>query len=347
MSRARLTIDLAALAANHATLKAAAPGAIVAPVVKADGYGLGAGLVCGRLWDEGAQDFFVARLSEGQALRTALGAGRPARVFVLDGLAGAEPGAFEDADLTPVLNTPQDIARWRPTRRRCAIHIDTGMNRLGIEIDDARAASDLRVDLVMSHMACAADPQHPRNARQLALFRDARARFPDAPASLAASAGIYLGADHHFDMVRPGISLYGGGPREVADERFAAVATLEAPLLQVRDLVPGDTVGYGERFVAAGPIRVGLVAAGYADGLMRRAMGRATAWIAGAPAPILSVSMDLLAIDLTASPGAKPGDLVELLGPRAKLDDLAAATGSVAHECLVRLSARAERVGRC
>ncbi len=344
MSRARLTIDLAALAANHATLKAAAPGAVIAPVAKADGYGLGAGLVCGRLWDEGARDFFVARLSEGQALRTALDGGRAARIFVLDGLAGAEPGDFADAELTPVLNTPQDIARWRPVGRPCAIHIDTGMNRLGIDMDDARAAADLRVDLVMSHMACAADPQHPRNARQLALFREARARFPDAPASLAASAGIYLGPEHHFDMVRPGISLYGGGPREVPDDRFAAVATLEAPLLQVRDLKAGDTVGYGESFVAQGPIRVGLVAAGYADGFMRRAMGRATAWIDGAPAPILSVSMDLLAVDLTAAPGAKPGELVELLGRHARLDHLAAAAGTVAHECLVRLSARAERV---
>lgn len=344
MSRARLTIDLAALAANHAALKAAATGAVVAPVAKADGYGLGAGLVAARLWEEGARDIFVARLSEGQALRAALGPGRPARIFVLDGLTGAEPAAFEDADLTPVLNSPQDVARWRAARRPCALHIDTGMNRLGLDVDDARAAADLPVVLVMSHLACAADPEHPRNARQLALFREARARFPDAPASLAASAGIYLGPEHHFDMVRPGISLYGGGPREIADDRFAAVATLEAPLMQVRDLKAGDAVGYGDGFTAKGPVRVGLVAAGYADGLLRRAMGRANAWIQGAPAPILTVSMDLLAVDLTQAPGAKPGDLVELLGPHAKLDELAAATGTVAHECLVRLSARAERV---
>lgn len=346
MSRARLTIDLGALAANHATLRAAAPGAVVAPVAKADGYGLGAGLVGARLWDEGARDIFVARLSEGQALRAALGADRPARIFVLDGVAGAEPGAFEDAALTPVLNTAEDIARWRSTGRPCAIHVDTGMNRLGVDVDDARAASDLKVELVMSHMACAADPAHPRNARQLALFREARARFPNAQASLAASAGIYLGPAHHFDMVRPGISLYGGGPREVADERFAAVATLDAPLMQVRDLKAGDAVGYGDGFRATGPIRVGLVGAGYADGLLRRAMGRMNAWIDGAPAPILTVSMDLLAVDLTKTPGAKPGDRVELLGPHARLDDLAASAGTVAHECLVRLSARAERVVR-
>ncbi|MGA0601167.1 alanine racemase [Caulobacter sp. KR2-114] len=346
MSAARLTIDLAALAANHATLKAAAPGAVVAPVVKADGYGLGAGLIAGRLWDEGARDLFVARLSEGQALRAALGGGRPARIFILDGLAGADAGALADADLTPVLNTPEDIARWRPQRRPCGLHIDTGMNRLGLDVDDARAAADLDVALVMSHLACAAESSSPRNARQLALFRQARARFPDAPASLAASAGVYLGAGYHFDMVRPGISLYGGGPQEVADDRFAAVATLEAPILQARELQAGDAVGYGDGFVADRAMRVGLLAAGYADGLLRRSMGRATAWIGDAPAPILTVSMDLLAVDLSQAPRAKAGDLVQLLGPRARLDDLAAATGTVAHECLVRLSARAERVGR-
>lgn len=344
MSAARLTIDLAALAANHATLRAAAPGAVVAPVVKADGYGLGAGLVAGSLWEAGARDFFVARLSEGLALRAAMGAARPARIFVLDGLAGAEAGALVDAALTPVLNSAEDIARWRGQGGACAIHIDTGMNRLGVDVDDARAAADLKVELVMSHLACAADPASPRNARQLALFREARARFPDAPASLAASAGIYLGADYHFDMVRPGISLFGGGPREAPDPAFRAVARLEAPILQVRDLKAGDAVGYGDSFVADRAMRIGLLAAGYADGLLRRAMGRAKAWIAEAPAPILTVSMDLLAVDLTQSPGARPGDLVELLGPRAHVDDLAAATGTVAHECLVRLSPRAERV---
>jgi alanine racemase len=343
LSAARLTIDLGALAQNHARLRQAATGVVVAPVVKADGYGLGAGRVAGRLWDEDARDFFVARLSEGLALRMALTAGRPARIFVLDGLAGAETSALEDADLTPVLNTPEDIARWRATKRSCAIHIDTGMNRLGLDLDGARAAADLKVELVMSHLACAADPAHPRNARQLALFREARARFPDAPASLAASAGIYLGSDYHFDVVRPGVSLYGGGPREVADPGFAAVATLEAPILQVRDLQAGDAVGYGDGFVAKEPIRVGLLAAGYADGLLRRAMGQAVASIGAAAAPILTVSMDLLAVDLTAAPNAKAGDLVELLGPNALLDDLAAATNTVAHECLVRLSSRADR----
>ncbi len=344
MSAARLTIDLGALAANHAVLREAAAGAVVAPVVKADGYGLGAGPVAARLWQEGARDFFVARLSEGLALRHALGAARPARIFVLDGVAGASTEPFREADLTPVLNSADDVARWRGVGRPCALHVDTGMNRLGLTVEQAKAARDLPVALVMSHLACAAAPDSPRNAHQLDRFREARALFPDAAASLSASAGIFLGADYHFDMVRPGISLYGGGPREIPDTRFAAVARLEAPIMQVRNLKAGDAVGYGDGFVSDRPMRIGLLAAGYADGLLRRAMGRAVAWIDDARIPILTVSMDLIAIDLGAAPTAQPGDLVELLGRNAGLDVLASDTGTVAHECLVRLSARAERV---
>ncbi|HEX7758029.1 MAG TPA: alanine racemase [Caulobacteraceae bacterium] len=344
MSAARLTIDLDALARNHAVLCAAAPGATTAPVVKADGYGLGAGPVASRLWDEGARDFFVARLSEGLVLRAALTAARPARIFVLDGLAGSAANMFLDAGLTPVLNTADDAQRWRGAGQPCAVHVDTGMNRIGLALEEADAARGLPACLVMSHLACAADPLSPRNAHQLARFDEARSLFPNAAASLSASAGIYLGPDYHFDMVRPGISLYGGGPREVPDDRFAAVARLDAPILQVRDLKPGDAVGYGDGFVADRPMRIALLAAGYADGILRGALGKASAWIAGVRAPILTVSMDLMAVDLTAAPQAQMGDLVELLGSRALLDDLATASGTVAHECLVRLSSRAERL---
>lgn len=344
MSAARLTIDLDALARNHAVLRAAAPGATTAPVVKADGYGLGAGSVAGRLWDEGARDFFVARLSEGLALRAALAAARPARIFVLDGLAGGRVDTFLDAGLTPVLNTTDDTQRWRGAGQPCAVHVDTGMNRIGLTLEEADASRDLPVELVMSHMACAADPASPRNARQLARFGEARSLFPSAAASLSASAGIFLGPGYHFDMVRPGISLYGGGPREVPDNRLAAVARLDAPILQVRDLKPGDAVGYGDGFVADRPMRIALLTAGYADGILRGARGKATAWIGDARTPILIVSMDMMAVDLSAAHQARAGDLVEILGPHALLDDLATAAGTVAHECLVRLSQRAERV---
>jgi alanine racemase len=342
VSRARLTIDLGAMARNHAVLRDAAGGAEVAPVLKADGYGLGAGVVARRLWDEGARSFFVARIDEGEALRGALGDERPALVFVLDGLGGAPAQRFARSGLTPVLNSPADLAGWRPTGLPCALHVETGMNRLGLGEADLAAAHDLRVVHVMSHLACAAEPDSPRNRRQLERFVPLRAAFPSASASLAASAGIFLGADFRFDMVRPGVSLFGGGPLERPDARIAAVATLEAPILQLRDLQPGDRVGYGDGFTAGRPMRLALLAAGYADGVIRRAKGSASAWLAGRPAPILVVSMDLIAVDVTGI-SAREGDLVELLGGNALLDDLAAASGTVAHEILVRLSARAER----
>jgi alanine racemase len=344
VTRAHLTIDLDALAANHAVLRAAASGAEVAPVVKADGYGLGAGPVARRLWAEGAHTFFVARLSEGAALRAALGAGRPATIFVLDGPGSADLSDLQDADLTPVLNSPEDVSRWRPTGAPAALHIDTGMNRLGVTADEARASHGLNIVHVMSHLACAADAASPRNRHQLDRFRAVRTLFPGATASLSASAGVFLGADFAFDLVRPGISLYGGGPLERPDDRFRAVARLHAPILQVRRLSAGDAVGYGDGFVANRPMVIGLLAAGYADGLLRRGKGKAMARLNGAPAPILIVSMDLIAVDLSAAGEARAGDRVELLGENALLDDLAAATDTVAHECLVRLSARAERV---
>jgi alanine racemase len=315
----------------------------VAPVLKADGYGLGAAEVGRRLWDEGARSFFVARLKEAELLRGALGPGRAARVYVLDGLAGAPPDRFAAADLTPVLNTASDLEVWRSTDRPAALHVDTGMNRLGVSDREAEAARSLRIVHVMSHLACAADPDDARNAEQLARFRAARALFPDATASLAASAGVFVGPDFHFDLVRPGISLFGGGPRERPDDRLAAVAALDAPILQLRDLKAGDRVGYGDGFTAAEPLRVAILGAGYADGFLRRAMSKATAFLNGQAAPVLVVSMDLIAVDVSGCLGMAVGDRVELLGPNALLDNLAAASGTVAHECLVRLSDRAER----
>ena len=340
-----LTIDLDALAANYACIRAEAAGAAVAPVVKADGYGLGAGVVAGRLWAEGARSFFTARLSEGEALRAALGA-RPAEILILDGAVSGAAPRLAAAALTPVLSTVEQAAYWRAEGGGpAALHVDTGMNRVGVSPDEAEiiARSGLPIALVMSHLGNAAEPDDPRNAAQLARFAPTRDLFPNARASLAASSGAFLGPDYRFDLVRPGISLYGGGPRDRPDPRIAAVASLDAPILQVRDLKPGDRLGYGAMFTAPRAMRVAIVGAGYADGVLRTAHARGTAWTGGAPAPFLIVSMDLIALDVSAQPGVRTGDRVELLGPHAPLDDLAAAAGSVAHELLVRISARAER----
>ena len=339
----RLTIDLDALAANFHTLRGEAAGADVCPVVKADGYGLGAEQVSRRLWAEGARSFFVARIEEGERLRAALPE-TDAVIHVLDGAPAGCEARLLAARLSPVLTSVEQAIAWSGTP--AALHVDTGMNRLGVTPDEAiaLAASGFRPSLVLSHLGCADDPSQSRNAEQLGRFCRARAAFPDAPASLAASAGIFLGADYRFEAVRPGISLYGGGPRETPDARIRAVATLEAPVLQLRDLKAGEAVGYGTMFTAPRAMRIAIVGAGYADGIIRQSHRTARAWLARTYAPFVVVTMDLIAVDISGIDGVKLADACELLGPHALLDDLAHASDSVAHECLVHLSQRAMRV---
>ena len=337
---ARLTVDLDALAHNHAVLRREAVGAEVAPVVKSDGYGLGAVPVARRLWAEGARSFFVARLTEGEALRKGLGAERAASIYVLDGLTKGSGPRLAAAGLTPVISSLAQAAEAGPGP--LTLQVETGMNRQGLTLDQARSLSGRPVDLVISHLGSAAELDDPRSARQRELFEAARAIFPDARASLAASAGVFRGPAYRFDLVRPGISLYGGGPMERHDDRLRAVATLAAPILDIRDLKAGDRVGYGASVAVDRPTRMAVVGAGYADGVIRASRARGYAWFAGARRPLLIVNMDLLAIDL-GDAEAHVGDMVELLGPNVRLDDLAAAAGTVAHEVLVRLSLRAER----
>lgn len=350
MTRAVLTVDLDALAANYHTLRDQA-GVEAAPAVKADGYGLGAAAVAGRLWAEGARGFFVARAHEGEQLRTALG-GRDAAIYVLD---GATPGAsarLAAADLTPVLNSREQVEEWAAfagSDLPAVLHVDTGINRLGVTVEEAEKLArnrPVRLELVMSHLACAPQPDHPLNAAQLARFQAVRALFPGVRASLASSGGIFLGPAYAFDEVRPGISLYGGGPRDAPDPRIRAVATLEAPVLQVRDLRVGDAVGYGATFVAEGPMRAAIVGCGYAEGYPRNASPKGFAWVAGARRRLLGrVSMDMLAVDVTDT-DVKAGDKVELLGANLPVDEVALAAGSIAYEVLTRLPLRARRVYR-
>jgi alanine racemase len=261
------------------------------------------------------------------------------------------------ADLTPVLNSLDQVdvaAVWAAAHgpRPAALHIDTGLSRLGVRVEEAQAIAaaperlaGLDLVLVMSHLACAADPSHPMNEAQLTRFIEAASHYPGVPRSLANSGGIFLDRRYVFDVVRPGVTLYGGGPREAQDERFKAVAWLEAPILQVRDVLPGESVGYDASFTAHEPMRVAITPVGHADGYLRAAAGSAYAWLAGKRRPILGcVSMDLVAVDVTGCGEAKPGAMVELIGPHVLVDDLAAAAGTISYEILVRLSSRARRV---
>lgn len=343
------------MARNHARLIADSGSAEVAPVVKADGYGLGVGPVGRRLWAGGARTFFVARLSEGQDLRRELGE-RDADILVLDGLSDlADAAPMAAARLTPVLNRVREIEAWSAftgaARAPCALHIDSGMNRVGIDHERSREAAtalalarNLDLGFVMSHLSCAAEPDHPRNALQLERFTAARKAFPGVKSSFAASAGIYLGPDYVGDITRPGISLFGGGPREVPDPRFAAVATLQAPVMAVRDLAAGESAGYGRMFTAPRAMKLAILAIGYADGVLRGSHASGSAHIAGVDCPFAIVAMDMMGIDVSKAPGIEPGDMAELLGPNRQLDDVAIAAATVPHECLVRLSQRAERV---
>lgn len=354
--RARLTIDLDALAANYGLLKAQAGTAEVAPVVKADAYGLGASRVATRLWTEGARRFFVARLEEGEALRAALG-GFEATIHVLDGATSGAAARLAAAKLSPVLNSLAQIEEYAAFSRGhgaplpCGLHIDTGMNRLGLRSEEAETLGQtdrmapLDVTLLVSHLACAGDDENPMNARQVGRLRAARAMFPNAVVSLANSAGTFMGEAFAFDVVRPGITLYGGGPYERPDKRVQAVVTCEAPILQVRAVPRGESVGYGAAYTADAGMRVAIVAAGYADGLLRASSPGGAVWFDGALRPLLGrVSMDLIAIDVTGCAAAIPGAMVEIVGPNRLLDDAAAAAGTIAYEVLTRLGARAERI---
>lgn len=350
MSAATLTVDLDALTHNHGVLRALAGGARVAPVVKADGYGLGAAPVARRLLAEGAETFYVARVLEGVRLRQALGAD-PA-IHVLDGCPDADAaGALVGATLTPVLSSLDQVELWsRAKGFEAALMVDTGMNRLGLRAEEAQALAaspdrlrHVEVRAVLSHLACAEEVDHPMNAAQRARFAPAADAFPGARRSLANSAGCLLDG-YAFDEVRPGIALYGGGPRAAPDARFRAVATLEAPILQVRTVPRGETVGYGAAFTAPETLRLAVVAAGYADGVLRAGAPGLYGFLDGRRLPVLGrISMDLLALDASDLPAARPGARVQLLGPEVNVDEAAAACGTIAYELLTRIGPRVER----
>ncbi len=341
MPTARLDINLSALAANFRTLRARQPGAEIAPVVKADAYGLGAERIAPHLVAQGARTFFVARRDEGVRLRAALGGGPV--VYVLDGL--DDPAVFAAHDLRPVLNSPAQVGLWAQTPElKAALHIDTGMNRLGVRPDALGGLPQTpAISLVMSHLACADEPAHPLNAAQLAAFRAAAATLPAAPLSLANSAGAFLGPDYGFDIVRPGISLYGSGPFGVPHPDIQPVAHLFGRVLQVRDLNAGESVGYGATFTAPRDMRLATVGIGYADGLLRHFGARGFAVVQGEKRPLTGrVSMDAFSMNISDL-DISVENWVEIFGEHQAIDDVAAASGTVAYEWLTRIGSRVER----
>ena len=352
---ARLTVDLGALTANWRWLATRAAPARCGAAVKADGYGLGAREVAVALARAGCTDFFVAHATEGVALRSAV---PDAAIYVLHGAAEGQEGLLRAYGLIPALSTPGQVLRWRESGGGPAVlQLDTGMNRLGLDAGHvARLAGEadwprgIEVKLVMSHLACADEPDHPMNAAQKQSFDRLRAMLPAAPASLANSAGSLLGPGYTYDLVRPGIGLYGADPLadgvEAAPRHLRQVVHLEARILQVRHVDAGAAVGYGATHRVGGSARIATVPVGYADGFLRAFSSNFTARIGGHDAPLVGrVSMDLITLDISAVPAelAHEGAWVDLLGGPLDLRQAARRAGTIEYELLTRLGNRLPR----
>ncbi|MBY9065309.1 alanine racemase [Hyphomonas sp. WL0036] len=344
------TVMTGNIADNWRTLDALHPGTTTAAVVKADAYGLGAARVARSLRIAGCQTFFVAYAEEALVVRKA--AGKAARIFVLNGPVRGEMALYRDADLTAVLSSEAHAKLWaNAPKGSCALHFDTGMNRLGLPADmtekDLADLRRLQPVLVMSHLVSADEPDNPVNAAQRKAFNEIADAFPDTPASLANSSGCYLGKGFAYDLTRPGLALYGGTepPEKV---KLKPGVMLEATILATFKGRAGTQVGYGGAYTLSEDRMLATVGLGYADGIPRAGANRLTGWLQGNPCPVLGrVSMDMMTLDVTdCAKHAKPGARVEFLGENAKLEAQAAACGTLGYELLTGLGPRVQRVYR-
>ena len=339
MATATLSIDLDAIAANWRALdKASASGVQTAAVVKADAYGLGISRVARALAHAGARRFFVAVAEEGATLRQILGPGP--QIGILGGHMAGDTEMIGDLDLTPMLNSLDQITRHLEALPGHAfgVQLDTGMNRLGMEEAEWEAVApfvlDAGPDILMSHLACADDPDHALNETQLASFH-AMTDGTGVPRSLAATGGILLGPKYHFDLTRPGIGLYGGRPYEAAKP----VVCLSLPVIQTREIAPGEPVGYACAWEAEVPSLIATVSGGYADGLPRSLSNAAVLWEGDTPCPLVGrVSMDLITVDVTHL--RAPPKRLDIIGPNQSFDDLADIAGTIGYEILTQLGPR-------
>jgi len=359
----RLTIDLSAIARNWKGLSKISSNSLTAAVVKADAYGCGMVPVAKTLSQAGAQFFFVATPDEGHALRTEM---PDVHIFILNGLFAGAGKFYAQHRLMPIINSIPMLNEWLALcveageALPAGFQFDTGMNRLGFRLPDISIVQSriketgYQPQVIMSHLACADIPAHEKNGTQRALFQSVIAHFPQIPASLANSAAILGGRENHFQMVRPGISLYGGRAVQGRPNPMAGVVTLEMPLIQVREARTGESVGYGATQTLNRDSRLAIVGAGYSDGLLRSASssnGRSGGFVAvrGKLAPILGrVSMDTIIVDITElGPNIpNPGEMIEIIGPNVSIDDLADACGTIGYEILTSLQGRFNRFYR-
>ena len=345
-------IDLAALCENFAMLCAATPNAETAAVVKSSAYGLGLAPVAQALAErENCRTFFVAYPEEGAELREALAKIAPdATIYVFNGPLPESLGIFDETALTPVINSLEQVRDWTTHKAGapCALHLDTGMNRLGAPLADLEkiaALPGLNVNLFMSHLACGSDPAHKKNVEQRQTFVETAKYFPTVQRSLSASAGAMMDASYHFDLTRPGIALYGGSPFDNDNARIKPVVTLKAPIVQLRTLEAGESVGYSATFVAKRPTKIAVAAIGYGDGVPVAGSGKIETAINGARAPIAGrVSMDLVCLDVTdLKDPPQIGEPVEFFGKSVSLFEAAQACGTIPYELLTGLGGRVDR----
>jgi alanine racemase len=356
----QLTIDLGALARNWRALDIISPGALTAAVVKADAYGIGIVEAVRALASAGTQFFFTATVDEALSVRATL---PEAHVFVLNGLYPGAASLYVRQNLMPVLSSMAMLEEWlakcveKGEAFPAALHFDTGMNRLGFRLNEAAAVRN-RIEqlgfspqMVMSHLACSDQPSHEKNRTQLALFQSVLTHFPRVPASLASSAGLMIGRDYHFQLVRPGIALYGG--RAVVGRRnpMVPVVRLDVPILQVKEARTGETVGYGAAYTLSRDSKLAILAHGYADGYFRslsgtNARGGGKVFLRGRACPVVGrISMDLTIIDVTelAPDLPVPGEMVQVFGPDILVDEVADAAGTIGYEILTSMKGRYQR----
>ena len=357
LASALVTVDLAALQSNYKTLSDMAAPAACGVAIKGEAYGLGMAAVAKALWAVGCRNYFVSRPMEGQELRAVL---PDALIYVLDGFYAGLGEFYLRNGLMPALISLDETKAWaaETAGAACSIHVDTGINRLGftahefVELySDADLLKRIHINLLMGHLACSDEPEHPLNVEQRDAFLTMRKMLPDVPASLANSSGIYLGALYAHDVVRAGVALYGGNPLPGKPNPMKPVVTLQAKVMQTRYVKQGDTIGYSATWKAPRDSRIAILGAGYRDGIPRklsssRVDGPGQVFIAGRLVPIVGrVSMDMMACDVTDIPTYEisRGTLAEIFGPNISADEAAASAGTISYELLTHLGNRYHR----